>query len=228
MPAVGTVLLSVVALGCGREERTASAPSVTAPAVTQRSTSPADMSDRARARAALVRRADFRSKENSNVSARSTAIPRFRCVRNPFRGARVVVSSPRVRLGHTTGLQERIAVFADAATMGRSSRRLSAPASIACFRREVRREMSSEAEGPASPVRLLRAERIGRSGSARRYTGSAISAAGIVHTYIDDIQVKVGRSLGILVMVSRERPPDEDLYERAVDLFKDRLRRMLA
>jgi hypothetical protein len=183
----------------------------------------ADVSDTALATRALVRLADL---PQGWIEDRGT-VTRLQCgTLQPFRGASALVRSKRLTDEHL-GVQERVAVFATVAAARDALRRLDSRTAANCLRRELRRHVSDEAGGPASPAQLVRAERLGPTATARRYISSSVSSYGKVIGYIDAVHVRIGRALAALVLVSGPAPPDVDLYEHVAQLAPRRLQTAL-
>jgi hypothetical protein len=179
----------------------------------------AHVGDAVLARRALVRLADL----PDGWSEDRGTVTRLRCgAFQPFRGASALIRSRRLTHEHA-GVQERVAIFPTVAIARRELRRLDSGTAAACLRREVRRRVSEEAGGPASPARLVRVERLGPAATARRYISESVSSYGKVIGYIDAVHVRVGRALAALVFVSGPSPPEGALYERVVKLAPRRL-----
>jgi hypothetical protein len=210
-------LLAVSLPACG-DERSVANTSTTA-AAAHRSSAP-QLSARAIARRALVRLDDFNADwEISNVRA-----PDVRCGRtNPYAGARVVSGSKRI-VRERTGVQETIAVFANSAASRRAFKRMNSRPAMGCLRRDMRREVSAEAGGQASPLELVLLDRPERWEKATRFASVAPSSLGLVRGSIDAVHLRVGHALGALVIVSGLSGIDGDLYERVTKLFARRLR----
>ncbi len=214
------VLLATAALsacgGAGGDDGGTAAATTAAPPP-----APTHVGDRALARRALVRRADFPD-EWVQQGAPATDL---RCDgTDPFVGARALVGSKRIVLDDV-GVQETVAVFPTVAATRRAYGRINSRAALRCLHRDVRRRVSKEAEGPAKPLSLVRVEAFGGgAGRAMRFTTTATSSYGLVQGYIDAVHLRAGRMLGALVIVSGLSILDEDVYEHAVSLFARRLR----
>jgi hypothetical protein len=218
-----TVVVATAAAACGGAGDEASRTVATA-ARTQPAAPPPPASDLARAKDALVRIADMPhgwEQQNGNVT-------RIRCGSfEPFAGASALVRSRRLARDHA-GVQERIALFRSEAAARRALRRLDSRTAAGCLRRELRRHVTEEANGPAGPAELVRGERLGPASHAWRYVSTAVSNYGKVVGYIDAVHARVGRSIAALVIVSGPAPPDEALYDRVVALVTRRLTKTLA
>lgn len=154
-------------------------------------------------------------------------VTRLQCGRlEVFRGASALVRSPRLTQDHF-GVQERVAVYPTVAAAQAALRRLDSRTAAGCLRRELQRHVSEESGGPARPARLVRADRLGPTATARRYISASISSYGKVIGYIDAVHVRVGRALAALVLVSGPAPPEADLYEHVVQLAPKRLQTTL-
>jgi len=181
------------------------------------------MSDIALAKSALVRRADL----PGGWGVDSGTVTRLNCgTLQPFRGASALVRSKRMTQDHA-GVQERVAIYPDVASARQALRRLDSSAAAACLRRELQRRVSEEAGGPASPARLVRADRLGPTATARRYISSSVSSYGKVIGYIDAVHVRIGRALGALVFVSGPAPPEVELYDHIVQIAPSRLQAVI-
>jgi hypothetical protein len=175
--------------------------------------------DVARARRGLVSVADL----PEGWSEQSGTVTRLNCGDfEPFAGATVLVRSRRLTAGNE-GVQQRIALYRSPAAAARALRRLDSRPAAECLRRELRRRVSQESDGPAGPAQLVRAERLGPSSNARRYTSTSVGNYGKVVGYIDAVHARVGRALAALVVVSGPTPPNEDLYNRVVAIARRRL-----
>jgi hypothetical protein len=182
-----------------------------------------NVSDVTLATRALVRLADL---PEGWIEDRGT-VTRLQCgALQPFRGASALVRSKRLTHDHF-GVQERVAVYATVAAARDALRRLDSRTAAGCLRRELRRHVSEEAGGPASPATLVREERLGPTASARRYISSSVSSYGKVIGYIDAVHVRIGRALAALVFVSGPAPPEVDLYEHVAQLAPKRLQTAL-
>lgn len=180
----------------------------------------ADASDVVLARRALVRLSDM---PQSWGQDRGT-VTRLHCGRlQVFRGATALVRSNRLTLEHA-GVQERIAIYPNAAAALRALRRLDSPTAVRCLQRELRRHVSEESGGPAGPADLVREESLGPAASARRYVSVSVSSYGKVVGYIDAVHQRLGRVVAALVLVAGPTPPDEELYDDVVGLVSRRLR----
>jgi hypothetical protein len=154
-------------------------------------------------------------------------VTRLQCgTLQPFRGASALVRSKRLTHDHY-GVQERVAVYPNSAAARAALRRLDSRTAADCLRRELRRHVSEEAGGPASPARLVRAERMGQNSTTRRYISVSVSSYGKVIGYIDAVHVRMGRALAALVFVSGPTPPEVPLYERIVQIAPRRLQTTL-
>ncbi|MFL5817037.1 MAG: hypothetical protein ACJ76L_05485 [Conexibacter sp.] len=183
----------------------------------------ANVSDVALAKRSLVRVADL----PDGWSEAPGAVTRLQCgTLQPFRGASALVRSKRLTQEHL-GVQERVAVYPSVAAARAALRRLDSQTAADCLRRELQRHVSEEAGGPASPARLVRAERMGKTGTTRRYISESVSSYGKVIGYIDAVHVRLGRALGALVFVSGPEPPEIPLYERIVQIAPRRLQAAL-
>jgi len=183
----------------------------------------APATDLARARRALIRRADM---PRAWITERG-AITRLHCGRfQPFRGSTVLLASARIT-HEEVGVQERIGLYPTVGAAARALRRLDSRRAVACLRRELRRHVSDEAGSPAGPARLARAERLGPHAHARRYASRSVGPYGEVVGYIDDVHERVGRTVVALVLVSSFSPFDEALYERVVSLASRRVQTLL-
>ena len=180
---------------------------------------PANGSERTLAEQALLRLDDFPAEWDAGQGLRSS----IRCRARPFRGARVLVNSAQLTQGQI-GVQETIGVFPTAAAGRRAFARINARPAMSCLREEMRRRISVEAGAPASPVELMRLERLGPEVLAKRFASSAPTPYGTNTGYIDSVHFRVGRALAALVVVVGLREPDEALYERVVALSQRRLR----
>jgi hypothetical protein len=214
------MLLTVAIAACGGA---GSGDRSTAAAARGAKPASAAASDRALAARALVRLTDF----PRTWEAEATPVTNLRCNGlDPFRGASVLLGTHRLTK-EAVGVQETIAVFPTVATARRAYVRINSHAAMTCLRRDVRRRVTREAGGPAQPPRLVRIERVGADGIAKRFTSSAIAPYGPVTGYIDAVHLRARRSLAALVLVSGLAPTDEALYERVVQLMARRLRATL-
>ncbi|MGN6189699.1 MAG: hypothetical protein ACTHOE_12445 [Conexibacter sp.] len=220
------LVLATAVGGCGNAgSRSAGGTTATAPASatkpsTQARPPPRPANDVARAEAALIRLADMPSREWSQQSGNVT---RLHCGSfEPFAGARALVRSRRLTQDHA-GVQERIALYRSPAAAAHALRRLDSRIAANCLRHELRRHVSEESGAPAGPAELVRAEPLGPTANARRYTSTSVSQYGKVVGYIDAVHARVGRALAALVIVSGPAPPDEALYNRVVALVTRRL-----
>lgn len=220
---VGVVLVVLLLAGllsaCGDEHGSAggAATGTTTAAATPAPRPPE--SARTIARAALVSLDDF----PVGWGRADVPVPDVRCGDlNPYAGARAISGSQRILLDQT-GVQETVAVFASDGASRRGFARINAPGAMRCLRQDVRREMSTEAGGQASPLQIARVERLGRWGRATRLSATAPSSIGQVTGSIDAVHMRVGRGLGALVIVSGLGPVDDALYARVLKLFSRRL-----
>ncbi len=180
---------------------------------------PPPASDLARARQALIRLADL----PGGWREQSGTVTRLNCGDfEPFAGASAIVRSRRLTQ-ESEGVQERIALYSSPAAAARALRRLDSPRAADCLRRELRRRVSEESDGPAGPAELVRGERLGPTSNARRYTSTGVGNYGKVVGYIDAVHARVGRALAALVVVAGPTPPDEELYNRIVAVATQRL-----
>jgi len=214
------VAMAVAACGGAGDENAASTVATT---TARRQPAPprtsADASDVALATRSLVRLADV----PDGWSESGGTVTRLECGRlQPFRGANALVRSKRLTHDHY-GVQERVALYPTSAAARAALRRLESHTAVNCLRRELRRHVSDEAGGPASPARLVRAERMGPSSTTRRYISVSVSSYGKAIGYIDAVHVRIGRALAALVFVSGPLPPEEPLYERIVQIAPRRL-----
>ncbi|HKG03496.1 MAG TPA: hypothetical protein VKB03_09960 [Conexibacter sp.] len=204
--------------GAGRTVATTTARTQPAPTDTSETASDVETAKRS-----LVRLADL----PDGWSASGGTVTRLQCgTLQPFRGADALVRSKRLTYDHY-GVQERVAIFPDEAAARAALRRLDSRIAAGCLRRELRRHVSEEAGGPASPARLVRAERMGPNSTTRRYISISVSSYGKVIGYIDAVHVRMGRALGALVFVSGPAPPEVPLYERIVEIAPRRLQATL-
>jgi hypothetical protein len=220
------VAMAVAACGGARDDgagtTAATTPARTQPAPTDTGAD-AGTGDVALATRALVRVADL----PEGWSEDRGTVTRLQCgTLQPFRGASALVRSKRLTHQHD-GVQERVAIYPDDAAARAALRRLDSRIAAGCLRRELQRHVSDEAGGPASPARLVRAERMGQTGTTRRYISVSVSSYGKVVGYIDAVHVRVGRALAALVFVSGPAPPDEAVYERIVQIAPRRLQTTL-
>lgn len=223
------LLVAMAVAACGGAGEDGAGTTVAAPATTTPRTQPAPSSanaatsDVALAERSLVRLADL----PDGWSESGGTVTRLQCgTLQPFRGASALVRSKRLTYQHY-GVQERVAVYATSAGARDALRRLDSRQAADCLRRELRRHVSEEAGGPASPARLVRAERMGSSSTTRRYISVSVSSYGKVIGYIDAVHVRMGRALAALVFVSGPSPPDVALYERIVQIAPRRLQATL-
>lgn len=234
MRSLGLVLVMLIAVtavvACGDAGDDAdrgdsvSAPASTPPPRTRPAPPPPPTTDVARAKAALVRLADM---PDDMWSEQRGVVTRLECGGfEPFAGASAIVRSPRLSQEHS-GVQQRIALYRSAAAARRALRRLDSDRAASCLRRELRRHVTRESGGPAGPARLVRAERLGPTSNARRYTSTSVSNYGKVVGYIDAVHARVGRALAALVIVSGPTPPGEALYEQVVSTVTRRLQTTL-
>ena len=231
MRSLGLVLVMLVvgttAVACGDagdDGSSSDAGTVAAPASTPPATRPAPppppTTDVARAKAALVRLSDMPA---NMWSEQPGVVTRLNCGGfDPFAGASAIVRSPRLSREHG-GVQERIALYRSPAAAARALRRLDSNRAASCLRRELRRHVTRESGGPSGPAELVRAERLGPTSNARRYTSTGVGNYGKVVGYIDAIHARVGRALAALVIVSGPTPPEEALYEHVVSTVTRRL-----
>jgi hypothetical protein len=174
--------------------------------------------ERALAHAALVRLADLSRPWREQQAFRSG----LRCRSQPYRGARLRVSSGRF-VQDNASFQETVAIFRDAAGSRRALARLDSRGSLACLVRTARQQMSDQAEGPATVPQLVRSEPIGRAGKALRFTATAPSQVGEVRGVIDAVHVRAGRGVGALLVVSGPQIVRDDVYDQVMTLFARRL-----
>jgi hypothetical protein len=180
--------------------------------------STAEQSDQVRAQRALIRLADM----PHEWSEQAGNVTQLNCGRfQPFTGSTALVRSRRLTLEHS-GVQERIGLYSSVAAARRALQRLDSRRAATCLRRELRRHVSEEAEAPAGPAELVRAERLGPAANARRYMSTSVGPFGKVVGYIDAVHERVGRALVALVFVSSADPLDEALYEHAVAVVSRR------
>jgi hypothetical protein len=218
---VAMVVVAAALAACGDASDRDGGGAATAAAPTRTTTPAAALprGDVARAEHALVRLADL----PGGWSEQAGNVTRLRCGGfDPFLGASALVRSRRLTQ-ENTGVQERIALYRSPAAAARALRRLDSSAAARCLRQELRRHVSEEAEGPAGPANLVRAERLGPAANARRYTSEGIAEYGKFVGYIDAVHARVGRALAALVVVSGPTPPDEALYDRIVAVVTRRL-----
>lgn len=222
------LLVAMAVAACGGAGND-SAGTTVATTTTRTQPAPADTSadagtgDVALAEQALVRLADL---PDGWTEGRGT-VTRLQCgTLQPFRGASALVRSKRLTQDHY-GVQERVAIYPDDAAARAALRRLDSRIAAGCLRRELRRHVSDEAGGPASPARLVRAERTGPNSTTRRYISTSVSSYGKVIGYIDAVHVRMGRALAALVFVSGPLPPEEPLYERIAQIAPQRLQAAL-
>lgn len=222
---LGVVLVVLVAatalVACGSADDRGSgrAGTATASSSPQARPPPAATDDVTAARGALVRLADL----PKPWTVQGGNVTRLRCGGfDPFAGADALVSSRRL-VFEGEGVQERIALYRSAAAAARALRRLDSRTAANCLRHELRRHVSAEAGGPSGPARLVRAERLGPTSHAKRYTSIAVGTYGKVAGFIDAVHARVGRALLALVLVSSPQPPEEALYERVVAVVTHRL-----
>jgi len=217
------VAMAVTACGAASDDGGGRTVATSSTQTNAASSASADVSDVALAKRALVRRADL----PGGWGMDSGTVTKLNCGRlQPFRGASALVRSRRMTQDHA-GVQERVAVYPDVASARQALRRLDSSAAAVCLRRELQRRVSEEAGGPASPARLVRAERLGPTATARRYISSSISSYGKVIGYIDAVHVRIGRALGALVFVSGPAPPEVELYDHIVQLAPRRLQAVI-
>lgn len=189
-----------------------------------RPVAPAPADDVARAERALVRLADF----PEGWSEEDGMVTRLRCGSfEPWAGASALVRSRRMTQDHA-GVQERIALYPTVAAARAALRRLDSRTAAGCLRRELRRRVSQESGGPASPARLVRVDRLGANAHAKRYLSISVSSYGKVVGYIDAVHERIGRAVAALVFVTGPTVPDEELYDRIVGLVQKRLHTTLA
>jgi hypothetical protein len=74
----------------------------------------------------------------------------------------------------------------------------------------------------------LRSGPLGRGGRTIRYSAWGPSPVGLIRTYIDVMNIRVGRGVGSLVLATNIEPPEEDDYERIARLSIQRLRRAMS
>jgi hypothetical protein len=219
------VATAVVACGGTSDDGGGTTTAATATARTQPAPSGTSAAggDAALAERSLVRLADL----PDGWSESGGTVTKLQCgTLQPFRGASALVRSKRLTHDHY-GVQERVAVYPTTAAARAALRRLDSPTAADCLRRELRRHVSDEAGGPASPARLVRAERMGPSSTTRRYISISVSSYGKVIGYIDAVHVRLGRALAALVFVSGPAPPEVALYERIVQIAPRRLQATL-
>jgi hypothetical protein len=224
---IGLILAMLfVAIGvaaCGDAGDGSGGTSSPAAAATRTQPPAADVNDVTRAKRALVSLVDVPKGWREDDGT----VTRLRCGSfDPYESATAVMRSKRLTHARS-GVQERIALYADDAAARRGLTRLDSPTAAACLRREVRRRVSEEAGGPATPAELVRVDRLGPAAHARRYVSSSISSYGKVVGYIDAVHLRVGRAVGALVFVSGPTPPDESLYDDVVDAVSRRLQATL-
>lgn len=223
-----TLLVAMAVAACGGAGRdgagtTAATTTARTPPARTDTSAPAGTGDVALAKRSLVRLADL----PDGWSESGGTVTRLQCgTLQPFSGASALVRSKRLTLDHY-GVQERVAVYPDEAAARAALRRLDSRMAAGCLRRELRRHVSDEAGGPASPARLVRAERTGPSSTTRRYVSESVSSYGKAIGYIDAVHVRMGRALAALVFVSGPLPPEESLYERIVQIAPRRLQATL-
>jgi len=218
------VAAAVAACGGARDDSAGTTAAATPPR-TQPAPSGTDVatSDVTIAERSLVRLADL----PDGWSESGGTVTRLQCgTLQPFRGASALVRSKRLTYQHY-GVQERVAVYPDQAAARAALRRLDSRIAAGCLRRELQRHVSEEAGGPASPARLVRAERTGPTATTRRYISVSVSSYGKVIGYIDAVHVRIGRALAALVFVSGPAPPEVPLYERIVQIAPRRLQTTL-
>ncbi|HMJ01643.1 MAG TPA: hypothetical protein VK506_01805 [Conexibacter sp.] len=224
------VLVAVAAVavgGCG-EERTAGERDRTSSAATApREERPAEQATsvppdaRTLPKRALVQLADLPSGWGREL----TSVPDLRCSLRPFAKARTAAT--RYRQGRTA-VQETVGIFPTAAASRRSYALLNARSSMDCVRRNARRRMSEQAQGPASRPEVARVDPLGRWGKAIRLISSVATQIGKTGGYIDVVHVRVGRGVAALVILSGPRVVDEVVYEDVVAALERRLRDALA
>lgn len=217
------VATAIVACGDTGDDRAGDSAATTTRTQPPASRVSENVSDVALAKRALVRLADL----PGGWTEDGHTVTRLQCgALQVFHGASALVRSKRMTQEHL-GVQERVAVYATVAGARAALRRLDSPTAADCLRRELQRHVSDESGGPARPARLVRAERLGPTATARRYISASISSYGKVIGYIDAVHVRVGRALGALVLVSGPAPPEVDLYERVVQLAPKHLQATL-
>lgn len=223
------LLVAIAVAACGGAGReggvgtTAATTTARAPPARTDTSAAAGTGDVALAERSLVRLADL----PEGWSEGRGTVTRLQCGRlQPFSGASALVRSKRLTHDHY-GVQERVAVYPDEAAARAALRRLDSRIAAGCLRRELRRHVSDEAGGPASPARLVRAERMGPNSTTRRYISISVSSYGKVIGYIDAVHVRMGRALAALVFVSGPTPPEVPLYERIVQIAPRRLQATL-
>jgi hypothetical protein len=218
---IGLVMLAVATAIAACGDAGGADPRTVATPTAARAPPSATETDRTRARNALIRLADM----PHEWSEQAGNVTRLDCGRfHPFAGSTAIVRSPRLTLEHT-GVQERIVLFRSDAAARRALRRLDSRRAAACLRRELRRHVSAEAEAPAGPAELARAERLGPAANARRYVSSSVGPFGKVVGQIDAVHERVGRAVVALVLVSSFDPLDEAVYEHVVTVVSRRAHR---
>lgn len=217
------LLVAIGVAACGDAGDGGGGANPPAAAATRTEQPAAEMGDVARAERALVSLVDV----PEGWSEDDGTVTKLRCGSfDAYEGASAVVRSRRFTHDRS-GVQERIALYPDDAAAVRGLRRLDSPTAAACLRSEVRRRVSQEAGGPASPAKLVRIDRLGPSAHARRYVSESVSSYGKVIGYIDAVHMRVGRAVAALVFVDGPAPPDEALYDEIVDVVSRRLQATL-
>jgi len=207
------VVIALSFIACGDDQ----AASVRSDTQANREAEPAPAA-RSIAETALLQLADL----PADWHARSRP-PDLRCPSSPFRAADARAASSAF-LEENTGIQESVGVFRTAAASRRAFARLNSPASMACVRRNARREMSEQTAGEASRPALARVESLGRWVTVSRFTATSASQIGIVSGVIDAVHARVGRGVGALVIASGLGPVRDELYDDVIAAFTRRLR----
>jgi len=217
------VAMPLAACGDAGDADDAATAVATTRAEARRAPPAAPVDDVARAESALVRLTDF----PEGWSEQSGTVTRLRCGSfEPWAGASALVRSRRLTQDHA-GVQERIALYPTEAAARTALRRLDSRTAADCLRRELRRHVSEESGGPATPARLVRLDRLGPHAHAKRYLSISVSNYGKVVGYIDAVHQRVGRTVAALVFVTGPAAPDEALYDRVVALVSRRLQTAL-